>query len=75
MHEIEELLCLKNGTLSISQSSQSQLVLNLEVIAEGVETKEQLECLVDTQCNIIQGYYFSKPLTTSVLEQQWIVER
>ena len=35
--------------------------LNLDVIAEGVETKEQLEYLQNNGCNDIQGYYFSKP--------------
>lgn len=36
--------------------------LSLEIIAEGVETKEQLEFLVSNGCNNIQGYYYSKPL-------------
>lgn len=38
--------------------------LNLEVIAEGVETPEQLKFLNKNLCNEIQGYYFSKPLTS-----------
>ncbi|WP_333396489.1 EAL domain-containing protein [Microcoleus sp. N9_A1] len=37
--------------------------LNLSVVAEGVETKEQLECLRELHCQEIQGYYFSKPLS------------
>ena len=37
--------------------------LNLKVVAEGVETKEQLEFLTERGCDIIQGYYFSKPLS------------
>lgn len=36
--------------------------LNISVIAEGVENKEQLQFLVDQQCDFIQGYYFGKPL-------------
>jgi len=36
--------------------------LKLTVIAEGVETIEQLELLTQLSCNEIQGYYFSKPL-------------
>ncbi|WP_158498406.1 putative bifunctional diguanylate cyclase/phosphodiesterase [Ruminiclostridium papyrosolvens] len=36
--------------------------INAEIIAEGVETKEQYEYLKEKGCNIIQGYYFSKPL-------------
>lgn len=36
--------------------------LNVPVIAEGVETGEQLETLKGMGCDIIQGYYFSKPV-------------
>jgi len=36
--------------------------LGLTVIAEGVETKEQLQLLERLGCDIVQGYYFSKPI-------------
>ncbi len=36
---------------------------NLETIAEGVEHKEQLEFLKKAGCQLIQGYYYYKPLT------------
>jgi diguanylate cyclase (GGDEF)-like protein len=36
--------------------------LNLRVIAEGVETKQQLDMLREMGCNEVQGYYFSRPL-------------
>lgn len=32
-------------------------------MAEGVETKKQLKFLLSKQCNEVQGYYFSKPIT------------
>lgn len=35
--------------------------LNLKVVAEGVETKEQLGYLDKMKCDVAQGYYFSKP--------------
>jgi EAL domain-containing protein (putative c-di-GMP-specific phosphodiesterase class I) len=37
--------------------------LNLNIVAEGVETREQLELLRSQGCPILQGYYFSKPLS------------
>lgn len=36
--------------------------LNMKVIAEGVETFEQFKFLEQEKCDVIQGYYFSKPL-------------
>jgi EAL domain-containing protein (putative c-di-GMP-specific phosphodiesterase class I) len=36
--------------------------LGQKIIAEGVETEQQLEYLVNRGCDIIQGYFFSKPL-------------
>jgi diguanylate cyclase (GGDEF)-like protein/PAS domain S-box-containing protein len=35
--------------------------LNIDVIAEGVETKEQLDYLIDNGFTIVQGYYYGKP--------------
>ncbi len=36
--------------------------LGLEVVAEGVETREQLEVLRGLSCPVIQGYFYSRPL-------------
>lgn len=36
--------------------------LHIEVIAEGVESQEQVHILRDLGCHVVQGYYFSKPL-------------
>jgi len=36
--------------------------LNLVVIAEGVETEDQLKFLIENGCNNFQGYFFSKPV-------------
>ena len=37
--------------------------LNLTVVAEGVETNEQKEYLCNINCDIIQGYLFSRPIS------------
>ncbi len=41
--------------------------LDLEIVAEGVETKEQLEFMRNHECDKIQGYLFSKPLPANEL--------
>jgi len=40
-----------------------------KIIAEGVETKEQMDLLISLGCNLIQGYYLSKPLPENEFEE------
>lgn len=42
--------------------------LNLDIIAEGVESNEQLDFLQKHDCNFAQGYYFSKPVSADEIE-------
>ena len=49
--------------------------LNLEIIAEGVETKEQLDFLVNNGCENIQGYYYSKPISEQEFENIYLKEK
>jgi EAL domain-containing protein (putative c-di-GMP-specific phosphodiesterase class I) len=39
--------------------------LEIKVVAEGVETKEQLDLLNTLECDIAQGFYLSRPLQAS----------
>ena len=43
--------------------------LGVPVVAEGVETEEELKMLKEAGCDIIQGYYFSKPIPPSEMEK------
>lgn len=42
--------------------------MNLTVTAEGVETREQVEMLKEMHCDLIQGYYYSKPIPAESFE-------
>jgi len=44
-------------------------ILKLRVIAEGIETEEQLRLLIDKDCDVIQGYLFSRPLPAEEMTQ------
>ncbi|PPD12682.1 EAL domain-containing protein [Methylophilus sp.] len=58
-HDHESIV---NAIISLGQS------LQLEILAEGVETEAQLNVLKDLGCEIFQGYYFTKPLPLDMFE-------
>lgn len=43
--------------------------LNSSVVAEGIETAAELECLDDLNCDFGQGYFFSKPVPESQIDE------
>ena len=43
--------------------------LNLQVIAEGVETDDQVAFLRENNCDEMQGYHFSKPVAAQEIEE------
>ena len=65
--------------LDIEQNNKSKSIvgtminlfhgLNLDIVCEGVEDKEQVGILKNLECDNIQGYYFSKPLPKSVFDE------
>ncbi|MFL0505338.1 EAL domain-containing protein [Ureibacillus sp. 179-F W5.1 NHS] len=50
----------ENASITAAMIKMAQQ-LKLEVIAEGVETKEELNYLLELNCHYIQGFYFGKP--------------
>jgi len=56
-----------NATITRSVIALAQS-LNLNVIAEGVETKEQKEFLLESGCEDIQGYLYGKPMPKEEME-------
>ena len=57
-------LAIVRAIISMAQA------LNIEVLAEGVETEEQAACLKAMECHFVQGYWFSRPLTPAQASQR-----
>jgi diguanylate cyclase (GGDEF)-like protein len=60
---ISELNNVANDQIMVCSILNMAEQFDLKVVAEGVETKEQLDFLRSNQCDIFQGFYFSTPLT------------
>jgi diguanylate cyclase len=62
------LSAIVKAILSVAES------LNMEVIAEGVETEEQFNRLKELGCDRIQGYYFYRPMRKEDIENLFLVK-
>lgn len=68
-NEIERGLTVIKNTITMAKD------LHMKVVAECIETKEQAEYLCTVGCDIIQGYYFAKPMPTEQFEQRYFVAK
>lgn len=64
VNDIAEDTTLIRTMLSIAKD------FNMKVVAEGVETFNQLQFLKDNDCEYFQGYYFSKPIEPKIFEEK-----
>ena len=46
--------------------------LKIKTVAEGIETKSQMDFLKKVGCDIVQGYYFSKPISIQEFEEKYL---
>ena len=58
---IDDMLTDKKVLLLVSSMIEMGQKLGYKIIAEGVETSEQLNILKSMNCDVVQGYLFSKP--------------
>ncbi|MBQ7186264.1 MAG: EAL domain-containing protein [Ruminococcus sp.] len=68
MKFIKSAFSLNKDTRMLEVIIDMAKYLGVPVIAEGVETKEQLDSLKVIGCDIVQGYYFSRPVPAADLE-------
>ena len=55
-------VCQKTGRTLVEQVITLARLLGMKVVAEGVETGEQLEILKCLNCDAVQGFYYAKPM-------------
>ncbi len=65
---VDDILYHSNKGVMVKTIIDMGVNLNFIVIAEGIETEEQLDFLKKNGCDIGQGYFFSKPLPANQLE-------
>lgn len=58
-----------NDKIIISTIIEMSRRLGLEVVCEGVENEEQLEFLKEACCDVVQGYYFSRPVEEGIFNK------
>lgn len=58
------------GGIVVSETIKLAKRLNMKTVAEGVEEKEQVDFLASLDCDMIQGYYFAKPMPKADYTQQ-----
>ena len=59
---MENMMVSGKGQLILEQVVSMANKLELGLLAEGVETKEQIELLESIGCDQVQGYYYAKPM-------------
>ncbi len=62
----------EKGNLVVGSTIDMLHKLNLKTVAEGVETKEQVNFLKEIGCELGQGYFFSKPIPIKDFEENFI---
>lgn len=63
--EVERGLTVIRNTITMAKD------LHMKVVAECIETREQVEFLCTVGCDIIQGYYFAKPMPVDQFEERY----
>ena len=63
----------ERGLLIVSEVIDLAKKLNMKIVAEGIESREQVEFLTEQECDLIQGYFYSKPMPVVEFAQKYNV--
>lgn len=59
------------GLLIVSEVIDLAKKLNMKIVAEGIESREQVDFLTEQECDLIQGYFFAKPMPIKEFEEKY----
>ena len=71
MHFLQEIREDRRSCVILSSIIRMAESLGMDIIAEGVETEEQLKTLIDMGCAFFQGYHFSRPIPAEEFEAKY----
>ena len=63
----------ERGLLIVSEVIDLAKKLDMKIVAEGIESREQVDFLIEQECDLIQGYFFAKPMPIIEFEQKYSV--
>jgi diguanylate cyclase len=69
---VQDMLSNTNNSLLVKTIIEIGNTLNFTVVAEGIETEKHLHKLIELNCPVGQGYYFSKPLDAVEIESRFL---
>lgn len=61
----------ERGMLIVSEVIDLAKKLNMKIVAEGIESREQVDFLVEQECDLIQGYFFAKPMAVEEFVEKY----
>ena len=67
----DDIVESSRGKIIIEAIIEMSHKLGIEVVAEGIEKKEQVDYLKRINCDMIQGYYFEKPISIEKFEEKY----
>ena len=59
------------GLLIVSEVIDLAKKLNMKIVAEGIESREQVDFLMEQECDLIQGYFYAKPMPIHEFEEKY----
>ena len=60
----------EKGSIIVAETIKLAKSLGMKIVAEGIEEEKQVEFLAENGCDLIQGFYFAKPMPVSEYEQR-----